>query len=80
MQAFTEAHQEAEGKFFVWYIDGKEIEAFRSESAVEAAIRRQFKGGWSADYFFDADGSFQFLGVPTAHTYNVETRNAITGV
>ncbi len=80
MQVFDETHQEIQGKFFVWRHKGQEIEAFRTKSAAEAAIRRQFAGGWSLDYFFDADGSFQFLGVSTDHSYTTETRNAITGV
>lgn len=80
MQIFTEAHQEIQGKFFVWYYKGQEIEAFRSQSAAEAAIRRNFDNGWDTDYIFDADGSFQFLGLKTDHSYQTETRNGIYGI
>lgn len=80
MQEFTQADVEIKSTFYVWTYQSKEIDAFRTQTGVEAAIRRQFKGGWGSDYIFDADGSFQFLGLHTDHSYSVETRDAITGL
>lgn len=80
MQLFSDANREIIGEFFVWNYQGKEIEAFRSQSACEAAIRRNFDNGWDDEYIFDKDGSFQFLGLNTDHAYTVEKRDAVNGL
>ncbi len=80
MQMFTDANREIIGSFHVWYFEGNEIEAFRTQQAAEWAIRRAVKASGSDDYLLDKDGRFLLLGLPTGHTVKVETRDAIIGV
>ncbi len=80
MQVFTTANAEINGEFYIWYFRGREVDAFRSQSAAEATVRRQFPRGWSQDYIFDSDGMFQFLGLNTDHRITRETRDAVTGI
>lgn len=60
---------------FVWYRSGKEIDAFPSRQAAEAAVRRTLKLGWGDDVLFDADGSIVIDGTVLEDRVIEEIRN-----
>ncbi len=80
MQMFTEKDREITGEFLVWYVNGKEINVYRTMTAAEAAVHRALRTGWSHDWTIDKDGSVLFLGITTGHQLKKEIRNAVNGL